>query len=54
MIYYSELVLSILLETFIFSPGSKQISWAMSNVVGPYVRGEEKTQLPLKVSLVEH
>ncbi|PAV20282.1 cytochrome P450 [Pyrrhoderma noxium] len=47
-----KLVLSVLLETFSFSPGSKEIFWAMSFLQSPVLKGETglSPQLPLKIS----
>lgn len=51
----SELVLSVLLETFVFSPSSKDIFWAMSFLQSPVLKGAKSLspQLPLKLSFVE-
>ncbi|KAH8119691.1 cytochrome P450 [Phellopilus nigrolimitatus] len=50
-----KMVLSVLLETFIFSPSSKDIFWAMSFLQSPVIKGATSLspQLPLKVSFVE-
>ena len=50
-----ELVLSILLESFVFAPGSKEIYWAMSTLSQPGIAGSTSTypELPLKISLVD-
>ena len=50
-----ELVLSVLLETFKFSPGSREIQWGMNAIYTPHVVGSEDTtpRLPLNVSFVK-
>ncbi|KAI5118019.1 hypothetical protein M0805_003456 [Coniferiporia weirii] len=49
-----KMVLSLLLEKFIFSPGP-EIYWAMATQASPVVKGQTGTfpQLPLKMSLVK-
>jgi len=49
-----KLALSVLLESFIFSPASCEIEWMMAVLQWPSIKGsEDKTpQLPLKLSLV--
>ena len=50
----AEVVLSILIESFEFSPSEKELYWQMSNSVTPTVAGEEmKPQLPMVVKLVQ-
>jgi len=51
-----KLVLSILLETFVISPGSKEIYWNMSGLQSPVVKGstDNTPTLPLKVSFVKN
>jgi len=51
-----KLVLSVLLEAFIFFPGSKEICWNMSTFQTPTIKDSDDTtpQLPLRVSLIEH
>ncbi|KLO16320.1 cytochrome P450 [Schizopora paradoxa] len=51
-----KLALSILLETFVFSPGSKEIDWMMAGLQSPVIKGSDDItpQLPLKLSLVKH
>lgn len=50
----AELVLSILLETFVFAPGSQKIFWAMSSLSQPVLADSDSTYpvLPLKVGFV--
>ncbi|KAH8119663.1 cytochrome P450 [Phellopilus nigrolimitatus] len=50
-----KMVLSILLETFVFSPSSKDVFWAMSFLQSPVIKGSTSLapELPLKVSFVE-
>jgi len=47
-----RIVLSILVESFIFSPTDKEIMWNMSGVVSPGVKGHPGAQLPLMISAV--
>ncbi|KAI5118021.1 hypothetical protein M0805_003458 [Coniferiporia weirii] len=49
-----KLVLSVLLETFVFGPGP-EVSWQMSAVATPVVKGagKDRFELPLSLSLVE-
>ena len=50
------MVLSILLETFVFKPG-KEINWAMAGLAAPIPKGQSESDfypsLPLRVSLVK-
>lgn len=48
-------MLSILLETFRFETGSKDIQWNMTSLATPTVKGSTDItpQLPLKVSFVK-
>lgn len=50
----AELVLSILLETFVFAPGSQEVYWAMGGLQSPVIKGSSDItpRLPLKVSFV--
>lgn len=50
-----KLALSVLLETFVFSPGSKEIEWMMAGLQSPVVKGSDDItpQLPLKVSFAK-
>ena len=50
-----ELVLSVLLEKFVFSPGSREIQWYTTTITTPGVKGSKDTspQLPLNVSFVK-
>ncbi|KAI5121967.1 hypothetical protein M0805_002037 [Coniferiporia weirii] len=50
-----KLVLSILLERFAFTPGSKEIYWAMNFLQTPVIKDSPSVspQLPLKVSFAE-
>ncbi len=54
-LYCVELALSVLLETFVFSPGSKEIEWMMAGLQSPVVKGSDDItpQLPLKVSFAK-
>jgi len=49
-----KLVLSILLEKFVFHPGQKEIYWNMGGVANPIVKdsGTNYPQMPLKVTFV--
>ena len=50
----AEVVLSLLIESFEFTPSEKEIFWQMSNIVSPIVVGEgTKPQLPMVVKLVQ-
>lgn len=52
--FIAEVVLSILIESFEFTPSEKEISWEMNGIVSPIVVGEEKRpQLPVVVKLVK-
>lgn len=55
IIFFVELVLSILLETFVFSPGTRKIFWAMSTLAQPVLADSNSSypHLPLKVSFVK-
>ena len=49
--FMTEVVLSLLIESFRFAPSSKEIYWQMTTVATPTVVGEGgKVQLPLLVS----
>jgi hypothetical protein len=49
----SEVVLSILIESFKFSPSDKEIFWQMNSIATPtVVGGNGKNELPLRVSKV--
>ena len=48
-----EVVLSLLIESFEFTPSEKEIFWQMSNIVSPTVVGGTKPQLPIMVKLVQ-
>lgn len=52
--YPSELVLSILLESFIFSPSSKEIVWNMRGLASPTIKGskQDRPVMPMKLTLV--
>ncbi|KAF8809815.1 cytochrome P450 [Phlegmacium glaucopus] len=48
-----KVVLSLLIESFEFTPSKKEIFWQMTNIVSPAVVGEgTQPQLPLMVKLV--
>ena len=51
----AEVMLSILLESFKFEPGSKEIFWATAMMSSPTIKGSNdiSPQLPLKVNLLE-
>lgn len=50
----TELVLSVLLETFIFSPGNKEIEWVMRGLAIPIIKdsGDARRTMPMKLALV--
>jgi hypothetical protein len=51
--FAAEVVLSLLIESFEFTPSKKEISWQMSKLVTPIVVGEgTKPQLPVVVKSV--
>jgi hypothetical protein len=53
LFFHSEVVLSLLIESFRFTPSNKDIFWQMTSVATPSVAGEGgKLQLPLQVSRV--
>lgn len=51
-----EMVLSVLLETFIFKPGP-EIRWAMASLAAPIRAGQDEKNLypslPIRLELVE-
>ena len=48
------MVLSLLIESFEFTPSEKEIFWQMTNIVSPTVVGEGMNpQLPMVVKLVQ-
>lgn len=53
---YTETIVAMLVETFIFEPSDKEIIWRISVVATPATRGKETEtpHLPLKISLVQH
>ena len=53
--FFSELVLSVLLETFVFSPGSQEIYWNMGGLQSPVVKGSTDItpRLPMNVAFVK-
>jgi len=52
----TEVVLSVLLNKFRFSPSGKEIGWTMNGIAGPYVKGADRTrpQLPIIMSLLDN
>ena len=51
--FVAEVVLSLLIESFEFTPSKKEIFWQLSKLVTPIVVGEgTKPQLPMVVKLV--
>ena len=51
----AEVVLSLLIESFEFTPSNKEIFWQMSKLMTPIVVGEgTRPQLPVVVKLVVH
>ena len=52
--FAAEVVLSLLIESFEFTPSEKEISWEMATIVSPIVvGGEKKPQLPVVVKLIK-
>ena len=53
--YTSELILSVILESLVFTPGTNKTYWNMSNTYSPTVEGSEdiSPRLLLNVSPVE-
>ena len=51
--FAAEVVISLLIESFDFTPSEKEISWEMTTIVTPIVvGGDTRPQLPLVVKLV--
>ena len=51
--FMTEVVLSLLIESFRFAPSKKEIYWQMTTIATPTVVGEDgEVQLPLLVSKV--
>jgi len=48
-----KIILSLLVPVLRFSPSKKEIVWKLSSIVSPTVKGSDKNELPLVVSLVE-
>jgi len=54
LFFPAEMVLSLLLESFEFTPSKKDIFWQMTNLASPTVVGEgTQPQLPIVVKLVK-
>jgi hypothetical protein len=52
--FVAEVVLSLLIESFEFTPSKKEIFWEMAGIVSPIVVGEgTQPQLPVVVKLVQ-
>lgn len=53
-LYLIELVLSVLLESFIFSPGTQEIEWVMRGIAAPTTKNslDDRRTMPLKLALV--
>jgi hypothetical protein len=52
--FAAEIVLSLLIESFEFTPSEKEIYWEMTSIVTPtVVGGETRPQLPVVVKLVQ-
>lgn len=51
----TELVLSILLETFVFSPGNQEVHWILQGLQTPVAKDspDNTPSLPLKVTFVK-
>jgi len=47
----SEVVLSVLVESFKFSPTDKEITWKMGALSSPAVKDCREPQLPLVISM---
>lgn len=52
---FAEIMVSMLVEKFVFEPSDKEIVWRNSIVATPVTKGNETDtpHLPLKVSLVK-
>lgn len=48
-----EIVLSLLIPSFYFSPAKKQIEWLMGPVSAPVVSGGTKPSMPLMLTPVQ-
>ena len=54
ILFTAEVVLSLLIESFNFTPSKKEIFWQMTNIVSPIVvGGGTKPQLPLVVKWIQ-
>ena len=52
--FAAEVVLSLLIESFEFTPSEKEIFWQMTGISSPIVVGDgTRSQLPLVVKLVK-
>ena len=52
--FFAEVVISLLIELFEFTPSEKEIYWEMANVATPMVvEGQARRQLPVVVKLVQ-
>lgn len=51
--FAAEVILSLLIESFDFTPSEKEIYWEMGGIVTPMVVGGETHQLPVVVKLVQ-
>lgn len=52
--FVSELLLAVLLDTFLFSPGEEEAEWNMGIICSPVLKtsGDDTPRLPLKVSVI--
>ena len=52
--FSAEVVLSLLIESFEFTPSEKEICWEMATIVSPMiVGGEKRPQLPVVMKLIQ-
>ena len=52
--FSAEVVLSLLIESFEFTPSEKKICWEMATIVSPMVvGGEKRPQLPVVMKLIQ-
>jgi len=50
---HEEVVLSLLIESFKFSPANKEIVWNMGGISSPSVKGHPEPQLPLIIEMIQ-
>jgi len=55
MVFFPEVVLSLLLTSFEFEDAGKSIKWRMSGIVSPVVEGKDhaRSELPMILTRME-